>query len=322
MRLLCKLARNPHLQPLGLLVLVIAGFVATNPSMLSVGTGASTLETFATVGPVALGLGLTMLMGEFDLSVAGIFGMAGCIAVLSGVAYPWLGLFLATGAGAMLGAVQGLIIHRLRLASIGVTLGGLLISIGVAYVLTGSSALFYDNMGVAMWMGTKWLDLLSARTAAAIVLFASMAVLVGFTRPGRDLIAAGSDRQAALVAGVDVGGLMVAVFAFSGAAAALAGVLLSYSLASASPAGLSDVLVPAATAAILGGVSLGGGAGRPLGIAAGVLVLSVMRAGFNALGAEPWISEAVMAMVLLIVAALDAPAISQSLRRLSGLQPP
>jgi hypothetical protein len=58
--------------------------------------------------------------------------------------------------------------------------------------------------------------------------------------------------------------MMVGVFAFSGTMAALAGVLVSYSLASASPAGLSDVIVPAATAAILGGVSLSGGtrAGR------------------------------------------------------------
>jgi len=83
----------------------------------------------------------------------------------------------------------------------------------------------------------------------------------------------------------------------------------------AAPGGLSDVLVPAVTAAIIGGVSLSGGNGRPLGIACGVLVLSVLRSGFNAIGAEPWISEVATAVILLTVAALDAPQLMRRWRR-------
>ena len=51
----------------------------------SIGTIFSVMQLFATVGLVALGLGLSMLVREFDLSVAGIVGLAGCIAVLTGV---------------------------------------------------------------------------------------------------------------------------------------------------------------------------------------------------------------------------------------------
>jgi ribose/xylose/arabinose/galactoside ABC-type transport system permease subunit len=313
-----RLATDPHTFPLALLVLVILGFVILDwgqGRFLSAATVFSTFETFATIGFVALGLGITMIMREFDLSVAGVVGMAGCIAVMTGVAHPMLGVLAAVLVGLGGGAAQGFLIDRLRLASVGVTLGGLLISIGVAYVLTQSTSLPYDNLDVAMAMSDHYFGLFSIRSLCAIALYVVAGGIIGFTRIGRDVIATGSDRVAALVSGVNVGGLIVGAFAFSGACAGLSGALLSYSLALASPAGLSDVLVPAITASIIGGVSLSGGKGRPLGIACGVLVLSVLRSGFNAIGAEPWISEVATSLILLMVAALDAPQLLRRWRR-------
>jgi hypothetical protein len=76
----------------------------------------------------------------------------------------------------------------------------------------------------------------------------------------------------------------------------------------------SDVIVPAATAAILGGVSLSGGTGRPLGIAIGMLVLGVLHAGFNALGAPPYANEIAMGAVLLVVAIADGPYLLRRVR--------
>ena len=77
-------------------------------------------------------------------------------------------------------------------------------------------------------------------------------------------------------------------------------------LSSARPSGLSDVLVPAAAAAILGGVSLVGGTGTPLGIAAGVLTLTVLRSGLNAIAAPPFAHDLATGLILLVVAISDA----------------
>ncbi len=71
------------------------------------------MQLFATLGLVALGLGLSMLVREFDLSVAGIVGLAGCIAVMTGVDNPWLGVVFGVGAGVISGVLQGLIMTRL-----------------------------------------------------------------------------------------------------------------------------------------------------------------------------------------------------------------
>ncbi len=131
------------------------------------------------------------------------------------------------------------------------------------------------------------------------------ACVIAWTRLGRDLIATGSDRQAAAIAGVGVDQLTIAALGFSGFCSALSGALLSYSLASASPAGLSEVIVPAAAAAILGGVSLGGGTGRPFGIVAGALTLAVMQSGLNAIGGPAYLNDVAMGAILITVAILD-----------------
>ncbi len=309
---------DPHARPLIVLAACILGLALIDArEVLSVATVTSTFETFATIGLVALGLGLTMMIREFDLSVVGMYSLAGCIAVVTGGENAWLGLACALAAGLVGGLMQGFIIVRLRLGSVGVTLGGLLVFAGIAYVVTENRALPYDNMAVALSLSAPIGAVFSVRSLVAIAIFVAAALVVGLTRYGRDIIATGSDRRAAMTAGVDVDGLVIAIFGFSGFCAALSGALLSYSLASASPSGLSDVIVPAAAAAILGGVSLAGGTGRPLGIGIGVLSLAVLRAGFNAIGAPPYVNEIAMGAILLIVAVLDGAYLA---RRLAWLR--
>jgi ribose/xylose/arabinose/galactoside ABC-type transport system permease subunit len=312
---------GPHVRPFAVLaacIILIALVDGGNGRFLSAATAYSTLQTFATISLVTLGLGLTMMIREFDLSVVGMYGMAGCIAVLTGAHHPWLGLWLALAIGLSTGVVQGFIIVRLHLSSVGVTLGGLLVFVGIAFVLTESRSLPYDNLRVALLLNERFAGIFSIRSVVALAIFAGAAVIFAWTRLGRDIIAIGSDRRAAMTTGVKVDGLIIGIFAFSGLCAALSGVLLSYSLASASPAGLSDVIAPAAAGAILGGVSLGGGSGRPLGIMAGALTLAVLRSGLNAVGAPPFVNDITMGAVLLMVAFLDSPYLKRRLIQARG----
>jgi len=307
---------GPHARPFAVLaacIVVLTAVDGGHGQFLSAATAYSTLQTFATISLVTLGLGLTMMIREFDLSVVGVSGKKKCIAVLAGTHYPWLGLWLALAIGLTAGIVQGLLIVRLHVSSVGVTLGGLLVFVGIAFVLTESRSLPYDNLGVALLLNERIGGVFSLRSVIALVFFGGAAVVFAWTRLGRDIVAIGSDRRAAMTTGVKVDKLIIGVFGFSGLCAALSGVLLSYSLASASPAGLSDVIAPAAAGAILGGVSLGGGSGRPFGIAAGALTLAVLRSGLNAVGAPPFVNDITMGAVLLTVAVLDGPYLARRL---------
>jgi ribose/xylose/arabinose/galactoside ABC-type transport system permease subunit len=141
----------------------------------------------------------------------------------------------------------------------------------------------------------------------ALAIFVIAALLMTYTRLGRDVIATGSDRRASRIAGLNTDRVVIGVFAASGACSALAGVLLSYSLGAASPVGLSDVLAPAAAAAIVGGVSVVGGRGSALGIAAGVLTLCILSSGLSAIGVPPYVHDLVTGAILLVIAILDGP---------------
>ena len=288
-------------------ILVMALIDRGTGYFFSLGTIFSVMQLFATLGLVALGLGLSMLVREFDLSVAGMVGLAGAIAVMTGVTNPWLGVFLGVGAGVASGVLQGIIMIWLGLSSVGVTLGGLLTLQGLTYVLTDNRTIGYPNIAVALKLNAPIADLVSVRSVAALAVFVLAALVMTCTHIGRDVIATGSDRRASRTAGLNTDRIVIGVFAASGACAALAGVLLSYSLGAASPVALADVLAPAAAAAIVGGVSVVGGRGSPMGIAAGVLTLCVLRSGLSAIGVEPHVHDLVTGIILVVIAVLDAP---------------
>jgi len=288
-------------------ILVMALIDRGTGYFFSLGTIFSVMQLFATLGLVALGLGLSMLVREFDLSVAGMVGLAGAIAVMTGVTNPWLGVFLGVGAGVASGLLQGIIMIWLGLSSVGVTLGGLLTLQGLTYVLTDNRTIGYPNIAVALKLNAPIADLVSVRSVAALAVFVLATLVMTCTHIGRDVIATGSDRRASRIAGLNTDRIVIGVFAASGACAALAGVLLSYSLGAASPVALADVLAPAAAAAIVGGVSVVGGRGSPMGIAAGVLTLCVLRSGLSAIGVEPHVHDLVTGIILVVIAVLDAP---------------
>jgi ribose/xylose/arabinose/galactoside ABC-type transport system permease subunit len=307
---------SPSVRPYILLLFVAALFAFLDRGegrLIGMATAYSVLQQFATLGPIALALGLTMMTREFDLSIGGTLSLAGCVAVLAGSANPALGLLLALAVGAIAGLTQGYLMLKLRLSSIGVTLGGLLTLSGLSYVITNNETIGFDAAGVAAAMSEHILGVFSVRSLVALALFLVAAFVVSWTRAGRDLLAVGSDRRAATIAGVSVRTTILCVFAVSGLLTAGTGALLSYSLAAASPVALADTLLPAAAAAIIGGVSLSGGKGRPLGIAGGVLVLCVLRSGLTAIGAPPFVHDIATGAVLLIVALMDSAELDRRL---------
>lgn len=305
---LLTIFQRPSMRPLLMLVTLIAVFAIADGSQhrfLTVSNAYGILQQFALLGPLALALGLTMMAGEFDLSSGGMISFAGCVAILVGNAHPLAGLATALLAGALAGFAQGVIMTRLGLHSVGVTLGGLLTLGGLAYVITDNQTIAFTHMSIVMAVGDPIWAIFSLRSLVAIVMFALAIFLVSVTRWGRDLLATGSDRRAARVAGVRVSAVLCVTFCVTGAINATTGALLSFSLAAASPVGLTETLVPAAAAAIIGGVSLSGGRGRPSGIAAGTLVLCVLRAGLTSIGMSPQWQSISTGCLLFAVAVFD-----------------
>jgi ribose/xylose/arabinose/galactoside ABC-type transport system permease subunit len=122
---------------------------------------------------------------------------------------------------------------------------------------------------------------------------------------------------------VSVARVLIGVFGASALMTALAGALLGYSLSTASPTIAVNQLIFAATAALLGGVSLAGGRGTPLGIAAGVLTLSIIQELLGIVAAASYVQSLVTGGVLFAVASVQGlPAAIARTRALTAWRHP
>lgn len=272
-------------------------------------------QNFASYGLVALALGITIIAGEFDLSVSSMYLLGGMVAVLTGVGSPLVGIIAALGTAILVGIIQGGLIARFRLNSMPVTLGGYLVILGITYILGHSKSVTYEKYTVGLRLDKPVVQIFSIRSLVSLGIFVLAAIVLRYLRVGRDIRAIGGDRRAARVAGVSVDRLLVGVFVISALGAALPGALLSYSLATASPTNIGfDVLTFSATAALLGGVSLSGGKGGAVGIAAGVLSLSVLQEILSILRSPDYVSSLITGGLLVVVTIVWAPDLSQWFR--------
>jgi ribose/xylose/arabinose/galactoside ABC-type transport system permease subunit len=265
------------------------------------------LQYSATIGPVALGFGLGMLAGQFDLSVSSMFVFAGIVAITFGGSSWVVGLLVALGAAAAVGLIQGLLVVRLGAPSLPVTLGGLVTLAGLSYLITGSKAASFSDYDIGVRLGQSVAGVFSARSIVVILCFAIAAVLLHYTRLGRDVYATGSNEFAAKSVGINVGAITVGVLILSAVLTALSGALVAFTLASASPNNATNVLIPAVVAAVIGGIRVTGGAGTPLGILAGVLTLSIVETAFNVVAAPQYVTEITYGLLLGLAILAAAP---------------
>jgi ribose transport system permease protein len=275
----------------------------------------NTLQGVAQLGLLALPLGLTMIAGEFDLSVVGVAALGGMVAVQTGQQNPVLGVVVAILAGAVVGALQGTVIARLRLASMPVTIATYIILLGVTNVMSNGLTVTYTNIDATLFVDQILLGILSPRSIITLVLFVLIALLLGRSRLGPELRAIGDDRRAARAAGVRADALLIGLFITSGMLAALGGALLSYSYSSANPDPGDASLVLAVVAALIGGVSLAGGRGTVWGLLVGTLVVAMLSQIVIFATLPGYVTQLVFAGFLTIVLIVDAPGIRSRLAR-------
>jgi ribose/xylose/arabinose/galactoside ABC-type transport system permease subunit len=310
--------RQERLVPVTALILVVIAFAATP---LSTGRSMTTfdvynaLQGFAQVGLLALAIGLTMMAGEFDLSVVGTYAVGGMIAAQAGQSSAVLGLVAAVAAGAAVGAVQGGLIAWLRIPSVPVTLAAYITLLGLAYVISGGLSVTFTNRAATLWVDQTVAGVFSPRSLITLGAFALAALVLGCTRLGAELRAIGGDRRASRVAGVRVNRDLLLLFTTSGTLAATGGALLTFSFASASPdPGLRPLLI-ATVAALLGGVSLAGGRGTPAGLLAGALSVALLAQIVAVAYLPDYSTQLFYAALLAVIVAIDSPGLRRTLER-------
>lgn len=299
---------RPYAMPL--LVLLVTWVVAvwTTPGFRGEGMVYSVLEGLPLLGLVALGIALTMIAGELDLSVGSMAAMAGVIAVeaahwglVPSVAY-------AVAICSAVGAAQGFLIAKLGINSLVFTIGTLILLRGVTYLLSGGpngqAPVTLEDFSVSdALLGRHWV--FSVSSIVALAVFAVVGGFIAYTKYGREIYAVGGARREALAAGVSGTRPLTFVFAVSAACAGLAGAMASLRGGSAAPENYADLLLSGVAGAAIGGVSLWGGRGTVVNVLIGVLVLSVVTAALAQRGTSGAAVQLVTGALLLGVIALE-----------------
>ena len=295
---------RPYLLPT--LVLVVTWIVISSitPTFRGEASVFSVLQGFPMIGLAALGLAVTIIAGEFDLSVGSMAALSAAIAVLCSQAGLIGSVAIAVAVCTALGAMQGALIGRLGINSLVFTIGTLILIRGITFMLTNSAPIMIENFEITdPLLKRYWV--FSWSSIVAIAVFVVAGLFLAYTRWGREIFAIGGARNEAIAAGVPRVRPLAIAFALSSACASLAGALAAMRGGSAAPQNYEDLLLSGAAAALLGGVSLYGGRGTVLNVGLGMAILSVVGTGLAARGSSASLVQLVTGALLLTVITVE-----------------
>ena len=263
-------------------IIILAALIAPDFRYLSQANIAVTLKAIAPLGIMALGVGILMIAGEFDLSVGSLYSFCGIVTAT--LTNQWggdigadganaLAPFLAMAVGLLIGTCAG-VLHavvtlRFGIPSFITTLGAMLMWKGATLLYHGASSLrFKPSEPFATTFGGG-----IGVVHASMIWFLLCAVAFYFVlhqhRIGNHFFAVGGNRNASVAIGINPVRTKVIAFAICGFTAALAGIVAGVRVSSIQPGGGAGLELVAIAACVIGGHALMGGRGSILGIVLG-----------------------------------------------------
>jgi ribose transport system permease protein len=304
----------------GLLVALLVFSIAEPDRFVSLYNFKNVLTQTVIVGLGAIGMTFVIVSGGIDLSIGSLIALTSVVAaVLMRGGWPAaLAVLGALSLGAGAGALNGLLITRLRIVPFIVTLGTMGIARGFAKYFADHSTVDPRGAGWIADLMVKtpdppWL-LVSKGAWITLFLGALSALVLRRTVFGVHTFAIGSNEATARLCGVRVERTKVAIYAVAGLFAGLAGVMQLGRLTIGDPTAAIGLELDVIAAVVLGGGSLSGGRGTILGSLLGALFMSVLGNGLSLMGVETYVQEILVGAIIVAAAALDRlrqPAASQ-----------
>jgi ribose transport system permease protein len=255
---------------------------------------------------IAIGQLLVILTAGIDLSVGSVVGLSGVIAAsvvfeATSGGQAALAVLLGLLAGAVVGAINGVLVAVFRMPAFIVTLASLGMARGATLLITDGRTIQPLPPAFQTIAGGTTLGI-----ANLIWIMLIVAVLVGFglrrTVWGRYVYAVGSNAESARLSGVPVQRVLVSVYAISGLLAGLGGILLAARLGNGVPTSGTGYELQAIAACVIGGASLFGARGTAIGALIGAVIVGLLNNGGTLLGIDPfWLQIAIGALILVAV---------------------
>lgn len=303
---------------------VLAFFSVMAPNFLSTANFLIMFKHVAITAILAIGMSFVILTGGIDLSVGSIAGLGGMVAgalILNGLTIAPLGVVVYPGVpmviaivlllGGLAGFANGVLVSRFKVAPFIATLGMLYVARGAAMLLSNGAT--FPNLTGREDLGNTGFPWLGAGTVlglpVTVLVMGVIALVAAFvardTPFGRRVYAVGGNERAALLSGVRVDRVKIAVYVISGVCAALVGLVVSSELVAAHPASGETFELSAIAAVVLGGASLSGGRGTVGGALIGACVIGVLGDGLVMMGVSEFWQMVVKGLVIIAAVVLD-----------------
>ncbi len=254
---------------------------------------------------VACGMALVIISRQIDISVGSQFSVCGvCAGLLAASGWPLAAtLPAAVGAGALLGAVNGVLIAGLGLPSIVVTLAMMVtLRQGLNLARQGQFVNLPDGV---QWFGFSQSNGQGLIVSFALLLLVALALAMRHLAAGRYIHAIGSDAEAARLAGIRPRLGTFLVFVLMGALTGLAAMLNVVQSPQVQPLSGLGLELKVIAAVVVGGVAISGGRGNLWGAFAGLLLLACIGPALTHLRVEAYWEKAIQGAIILLAVVAD-----------------
>ena len=293
-------------------VAVFAFFSLSTPLFLGERVIGTIMLSSATLGILAVGVGMLMIAGQFDLSVGSVYGLASGIALTllnAGVDAP-LALVITLIAGLAIGAVNGLLVTRLGIHSLIITLGALMFYRGVLLALTGGFPIRLNAEHEFLrafdfiWgpPPNGWIQGPFFWFIVLVILFQIVLVRHRF---GNHIYAVGGNAQSAIAVGINAARTQVMAFMLCSMLATFAGFISVARFSSTDGLRGQNLELEVVLAVVVGGAALTGGYGSIVGAALGVIMVAMVQQGLILLGVQVYWYRAGIGVLLIAAAVIN-----------------
>lgn len=298
------------LGPLLALIAACFFFATRSDRFLTADNFSIVLQQVMVVGVIAIGQTLVILTAGVDLSCGAVMALGGIVmtklAVEQQVPVP-LAIALGIGATTLFGALNGVLVTRLRLPPFIVTLGTLNIAFAVTQLYSNAQTITDVPSGLTT-LGNAFQVAGSSVVYGALVMIALYGVAafaLSQTAAGRHVYAVGNNPEGARLTGIPTPRVLLGVYLIAGVCYGLAALLSVARTGVGDPnAGQAENL-EAITAVVVGGTSLFGGRGFVLSTLVGALIVGIFRNGLTLMGVSSVYQMLVTGILVILAVATD-----------------
>ncbi|MGB5823317.1 MAG: ABC transporter permease [Proteocatella sp.] len=298
------------------LIAIYIFFYAMSPAFRSVNTLVSIFDSSYYIGFMAIGVTFVIITGGIDLSIGTVLI---CSSLIGGMLYSKgvpliICLFVIIICGGLFGLANGVMVAVMKLPAFIATLGTMMVTRGLGSIITKTQSVTFplrsspDGWYKSIFRTGPMFGIDAGFPTGIVLLLIAMIIMSIFltkSKPGRYILALGSNKEATRLSGVNVVKWEILAYVISGVFAGIAGIAYAAINSTVLPGTGNGFELEAIAGVVIGGTSLAGGYGSITGTLVGVFIMSVLKTGLPFIDLQPHYQLFITGFVLIVAVYFD-----------------